>query len=107
MKNKFLQVSCKRLFGIEIYKTEETPLSKIPFEIVDASIWPEEKDSLPYGSLTEILDALFSLPSNKVIRFLVVGSLIHTAQHLRNAATRKGKKISIAVRGNYIYVGRS
>lgn len=84
----------------------ETNLSKIPYEIVDADIWPQETHQLPYGSLVEILDALFSLPSSNVIRFEVNGSLIHTAQHLRNAATRKGKKISIAVRGNYLYIGR-
>ena len=82
-------------------------MSKIPFEVIDAIEYPMEITYLPNGSLTEIINALFLLPPTKAIRFAVDGSLIHISQHLRTAATRKGKKISVAVRGNYIYVGRS
>lgn len=81
-------------------------MASLPFEVVDAREYPMEIIKLPRGSLIEIIDTLFSLPVDKAIRLQVDGSLIHIAQHLRNAATRKGKKISIAVRGSYIYVGR-
>lgn len=78
----------------------------LPFEVIDATEFPMEITKLPNGSLVEMIEHLFTLPPSKVIRCAVDGSLIHIAQHLRNAATRKRKKISIAVRGQYIYIGR-
>ena len=92
------------------YLDTQTPkiTVKIPYEVIDASEFPMDRpsDRLPKGSLVDMIDSLFNLPSSQCIRFIANGSLIHIAQHLRNAATRKGKKISIAARGNYIYLGK-
>ena len=85
---------------------EEKDLSILPYEVIDATDYPMEITKLPDGSLTEIIEHLFTLPHSKAIRLKVDGSLIHIAQHLRNAATRKHKKISIAVRGQFLYIGR-
>jgi hypothetical protein len=82
-------------------------MNDLPYEIVDATAFPLETiNRLSPGTLVKIIDTVYELPPGKIVRFLITGSLIHIAQHLRNAASRKGRKLSIAVRGSYIYVGR-
>jgi len=81
-------------------------MEQIEYEIVESSEFPLTSSKLPNGSLATIVEVVHNLPITKALRFKVDGSLIHISQALRNAACRKGYKISLAVRGNFIYVGR-
>jgi len=81
-------------------------MKALTHEVVDATEFPMECERLPRGSLSELIEIVHHLPSNKAVRFIIEGSVLHITQHLRNAATRKGYKISIAIRANYIYIGK-